>query len=61
MVGNRTKDGSYETSKELYANSEGRPEIVAYDGGTVCPPFCGAGGKGKSTLIVRNDNSMEVI
>jgi len=61
MVGNRTKDGSYNTSKELYANNEGQPEVIAYEGGTVCPPFCGSTGKGKSTLIVRDDNSMEVI
>lgn len=60
MVGNRTKDGSYATSKELYANNDGQPEVVAYYGGTVCPPFCG-GGKGRSTLIIRDDNSMEVI
>jgi hypothetical protein len=60
MVGNRTKDGSYATSKELYANNNGQPEIVADIIGTPCPPFCGTG-KGKSTLIVRGDNSMEVI
>jgi hypothetical protein len=61
MVGNRTKDGSYTSSKELYANNENQPEIVAYNGGIICPPYCGTGGKGKSTLIVREDNSMEVI
>lgn len=61
MIGNRTKDGSYATSKEVYANNENKPEIVAYYSGTVCPPFCGGGGKGKSTLIVHDDSSMEVI
>lgn len=61
MVGNRTKDGSYATSKELYASNEGQAEIVAFGGGIVCPPFCGSGRQGRSTLIVRDDSSMEII
>ena len=63
MVGNRSKDGSYASSKELFIDNNGQPEILAYSNGTLCPPFCGTGtgGKGKASLIVRNDNSMEII
>ena len=61
MIGNRSTDGSYASSKELYSNKNGKPEIVALAGGTLCPPFCGGGGLGKASLIVREDNSMEII
>src|SRR6185437_791597 len=63
MVANRSKDGSLENAKELFVDNNGKPEIVALDGPIMCPPFCGSGGGGlgKSTLIVRDDNSMEVI
>jgi hypothetical protein len=61
MVGNRSSDGSYGKSKELYSNKNGNPEIVALAGGVLCPPFCGGGGLGKASLIVRDDNSMEII
>jgi len=61
MIGNRSSDGTYSTSKELYSHKNGNPEIVAFGGGTLCPPFCGGGGLGKASLIVREDNSMEII
>jgi hypothetical protein len=61
MIGNRSVDGSYGTSKELYSNKNGKPEIVALSGGVLCPPFCGGGGLGKASLIFREDNSMEII
>jgi hypothetical protein len=61
MVGNRSSDGSYSTSKELYSNKNGKPEIVALAGGVLCPPFCSGGGLGKASLVVREDNSMEII
>jgi hypothetical protein len=61
MIGNRSSDGSYSSSKELYSNKNGKPEIVALAGGTMCPPFCGSGTLGKASLIVRGDNGMEII
>jgi hypothetical protein len=61
MVGNRSKDGSYSTSKELFSDNNGQPEIVAYLGGIICPPWCGTGGKGKAALIDRGDKGLSVI
>ena len=63
MVANRSKDGSLENAKELFVDRNGSPEIMALDGPILCPPFCssGGGGLGKTTLVVRDDNSMEVI
>jgi hypothetical protein len=61
MIGNRSNDGTFASSKELYASNGGKPEVVALAGGTVCPPFCGTGTLGKASLIVRGDNSMEII
>lgn len=64
MVANRSKDGSLENAKELYVDKNGRPEVLALDGPILCPPLCGSpssSGLGKSTLIVREDNSMEII
>lgn len=62
MVGNRSKDGTYATSKELFAANSGKPQIVALAGGIPCPPFCGnGGGLGKATLITRADNNWEII
>jgi hypothetical protein len=68
MVGNRSSDGSYGTSKELYSNNNGKPEIVAFAGGFICPPWCGGnvGGSVKSvhlgaTLIDRGEKGMSVI
>lgn len=61
MVANRSKDGSLENAKELLVDTNGRPEIIALDGPILCPPFCNGSGLGKSTLIIRDDNSMEVI
>lgn len=63
LVANRSKDGSLENAKELFVEKNGRPEILALDGPVLCPPFCSGNGSslGKSTLIVRSDNSMEVI
>lgn len=68
MVGNRSNDGSYKTSKELFTNNNGQPEIVALSGGFICPPFCGSG-VGKATngvvvgsaLIDRGEKGMSVI
>ncbi|HLI92696.1 MAG TPA: hypothetical protein VKU83_03780, partial [Puia sp.] len=59
MVGNRSNDGTYSSSKELYSNKNGKPEIVAFAGGVICPPFCGSLSKG--SLVVRGDNRMEII
>ena len=61
MVGNRSNDGTYASSKELYSNKNGKPEVVALGGGIICPPFCGNGGLGKASLVVREDNTMEII
>jgi hypothetical protein len=62
MVANRSKDGSLENAKELFIDRAGRPEILALDGPIVCPPFCGTGsGLGKSSLVIREDNSMEIV
>jgi len=63
MVANRSKDGSLENAKELFIDKNGKPEILALDGPTLCPPFCGTGGSGlgKSSLIVREGSGMEVI
>lgn len=61
MIGNRSADGTYGSSKELYSNKNGKPEIVALSGGILCPPFCGGGGLGKASLIVRGDNNLEII
>jgi hypothetical protein len=61
LVGTRSKDGSYATAKQLLVENNGQPDVVALTG-PVCPPFCGgAGTVGKSTLIVRGDNGMEII
>jgi hypothetical protein len=63
MVANRSKDGSYATSKELHIQNGEQPEILAYAGGMPCPPFCGSGlgSMGKGTIVIRKDNSMEII
>ena len=63
MVANRSKDGSLENARELFIDKNGKPEILALNGPILCPPFCGTGGGGlgKSTLIVRGDNNMEII
>lgn len=70
MIGNRSTDGTYETSKELFTNKSGQPEIVALGGGIICPPFCGTGGSvgklkmpalGSSALIDRGEKGMSVI
>lgn len=61
MIGNRSSDGTYASSKELYANTDGKPEVVALAGGVLCPPFCSGGTLGKASLVVRGDNSMEII
>ena len=52
-----------ENAKELFVDRNGSPEILALDGPILCPPFCssGGGGLGKTTLVVRDDKSMEVI
>jgi hypothetical protein len=61
LVGTRSKDGSHETAKQLLVDNNGQHGVVAVTG-PVCPPFCGGGsGFGKSTLVVRGDNSMEII
>jgi hypothetical protein len=69
MVGNRSKDGSYETSKELFVDNNGTPDVVAYYSTIVCPPFCGGAGggtgKGKtaslgSALIDRGEKGMSI-
>ena len=39
MIGNRSSDGSYGTSKELYSNKNGKPEIVALAGRNNVPAF----------------------
>lgn len=72
MIGNRSNDGSYKTSKELFTSNNGKPEIVALAGGFICPPYCGSGvgsGGGKanngvtlgSALIDRGEKGMSVI
>ncbi|MBS1661280.1 MAG: hypothetical protein JST68_09545 [Bacteroidetes bacterium] len=63
MVANRSKDGSLENAKQILTSGE----VIAYLPAPICPPMCGGGfggktsGMGQATLIVRDDNSMEVI
>jgi hypothetical protein len=61
MIGNRSSDGSFASSKELYASNGGKPEIVALAGGLPCPPFCGGPTLGKATLITHPGKNWEVI
>jgi hypothetical protein len=69
MVGNRSSDGTAETSKQLFSHKNGQPEIVASLTGFPCPPLCGSGlGKagnskvlGSATLIDRGEKGMSVI
>ena len=32
------------TNKDIYITKEGASEILAYNAGRICPPFCGGGG-----------------
>ncbi len=32
------------TNKDLYIDRNGHPEILAFNYGDICPPFCGSGG-----------------
>jgi len=66
MVGNRSSDGSADTSKQLFSYQNGQAEIVAYGPGLICPPQCGSGVGGKAntgvvTLIDRGENGMSVM
>jgi hypothetical protein len=70
MIGNRSSDGTAETSKQLFTHKNGQPEIVATLGGIPCPPLCGSGGLGahanwqvvgSATLIDRGEKGMSVI
>jgi hypothetical protein len=69
MVGNRSSDGTYNTSKELYSCKNGQPEIIAALGSPPCPPICGTGGgktadagmMGSATLLDRGEKGMSVI
>ncbi|HXB34007.1 MAG TPA: hypothetical protein VNV35_11325 [Puia sp.] len=69
MIGNRSSDGTHNTSKELYSYKNGQPEIVASVGSYPCPPICGSGpGKasdsrtmGSATLLDRGEKGMSVI
>jgi hypothetical protein len=73
MIGNRSTDGTHNTSKELYACNNGQPEIVASFGTLPCPPICGNGGNplgsnksngtilGSATIIDHGDKGMSVI
>jgi hypothetical protein len=53
-------------NKDLYVNSESGPEILAYNMGSLCPPYCG--GKGTTsddgigiTVIDRKDEGVVII
>jgi hypothetical protein len=71
LIGNRSSDGTANTSKQLFSHNNGQPEIVAsYGIGYPCPPVCGSGvGKasengrilGSAALIDRGENGMSVI
>ncbi len=69
MIGNRSSDGTAETSKQLLAFNNGQPEIVALSGGLPCPPFCLPPGSGKNSsqafgsaaLIDRGEKGMSII
>lgn len=69
MVGNRSSDGTHNTSKELYSYKNGQPEIVAALGSWPCPPYCGSGLSkagdwrimGSAALIDRGEKGMSVI
>jgi hypothetical protein len=72
MIGNRSTDGTHNSSKELYSYKNGKPEIVASFGTLPCPPICGSGGLGgggksgstalgSATIIDRGENGMSII
>jgi hypothetical protein len=69
LIGNRSSDGTHNTSKELYSYKNGQPEIVASLGSYPCPPFCGSGISkagdwqiiGSAALIDRGEKGMSVI
>ena len=61
MVGNRSSDGTFATSKELFSTNNGKPQVVALASGVPCPPFCGNGTLGKATLITHPGKNWEII
>jgi hypothetical protein len=70
MIGNRSSDGTHNTSKELYSFNNGQPEIIASLGTPPCPPYCGSGSfskagdwriMGSAALIDRGEKGMSVI
>ncbi|HTR30018.1 MAG TPA: hypothetical protein VMH27_12160 [Puia sp.] len=68
MVGNRSSDGTHNTSKELFSFKNGKPELVASFGTLPCPPICGTGISksgneilGSATIIDRGDKGMSII
>ena len=60
LVANRSADGTLENAKELRSRNG---EILAMDGPIPCPPYCGTGGNGlgKASLVVREDDTLEII
>jgi hypothetical protein len=69
MIGNRSSDGTANTSKQLFSHNNGQPEIVASLVGYPCPPVCGSGlGKANengrilgSAALIEGENGMSVI
>jgi hypothetical protein len=53
-------------NKDLYINNENGPEILAYNMGSICPPFCGGKGVGSDdgigiAVIDRKDEGMLIL
>lgn len=70
MIGNRSSDGTANTSKQLFSHNDGQPAVIASLVGFPCPPICGSGvskaderGRilGSAALIDRGENGMSVI
>jgi hypothetical protein len=65
LVGTRSIDGTYYTSKELHVGDSKENNILAYLGGLPCPNYCGPVPPPPPqlgmTLVDRGEKSMSVI
>lgn len=67
LVGTRSKDGTFATSKQLHVQDGENTEVLAYLGGIPCPAYCptpgsgfGFGGLGIS-LVERGDKGLSIV
>lgn len=49
---NKESDNGTSTNKDLYINTEKGTTILAWNAGTVCPPFCGRGDFGDVGITI---------